>query len=58
MAISALIAGDKATMKTLAVIFVLALAAIAGSVYTDELWTSAQAQAGPGELPMMMGRIA
>lgn len=43
-------------MKTLAVIFVLALAAIAGSVYTDELWTSAQAQAGPGELPMMMGQ--
>jgi hypothetical protein len=55
-AISALFSGDKAVMKTLAVIFVLALAAIAGSVYTDELWTNAQAQAGPGELPMLMGQ--
>ncbi|UZE46876.1 hypothetical protein [Rhodopseudomonas sp. P2A-2r] len=43
-------------MKTLAVVFVLALAAIAGSVYTDELWTNAQAQVGAGELPVMMGQ--
>ena len=42
-------------MKTLAVIFVLALGAIAASVYTDELLTSAQARAG-GELPMMTGQ--
>lgn len=43
-------------MKTLAVILVLALGAIAGSVYTDELLTSAQLQAGAGELPMMVGQ--
>jgi hypothetical protein len=43
-------------MKTLAAIFVLALGAIAGSIYTDELLTGAQAQAGASELPMMMGQ--
>ncbi|HEY8336495.1 MAG TPA: hypothetical protein VIQ05_22110 [Tardiphaga sp.] len=55
-AISAPFAGDKAIMKTLAVILVLALGAIAGSIYTDELLTSAQAQAGASELPMMIGQ--
>jgi len=42
-------------MKTLAVIFFLALGAVAGSIYTDGLFTSAQADAS-GELPMMMGQ--
>jgi hypothetical protein len=42
-------------MKTLAVIFVLAIGAIATSFYTDELFTSAQAN-GPVELPIMQGQ--
>jgi hypothetical protein len=42
-------------MKTLAVIFLLALGAVAGSVYTDLLFTSAQA-VGSGELPIMQGQ--
>jgi hypothetical protein len=43
-------------MKTLAVIFLLALSAIAGSIYTDSLFTGAQANASTTELPMMMGQ--
>ena len=43
-------------MKTLAVIFLLALSAVAGSVYTDLLFTSAQADVDAGDLPMMHGQ--
>ena len=43
-------------MKTLAVIFLLALGAVAGSVYTDILFTSAQADGDAGDLPMMHGQ--
>jgi hypothetical protein len=53
--VSALFASDTSTMKTLAVIFLLALGAVAGSIYTDMLFTSAQAD-GSGELPMMHGQ--
>jgi hypothetical protein len=43
-------------MKTLAVIFLLALGAVAGSIYTDILFTSAQANGPASDLPMMHGQ--
>jgi hypothetical protein len=43
-------------MKTLAVIFCLALGAVAGSVYTDILFTGAQADGSADDLPVMQGQ--
>jgi hypothetical protein len=43
-------------MKTLAVIFLLALGAVAGSIYTDILFTRAQADGSASELPIMQGQ--
>lgn len=43
-------------MKTIAVIFLLALGAVAGAIYTDALFTSAQADGSAGDLPVMQGQ--
>jgi hypothetical protein len=54
--VSALLRRETTSMKTMAVIFLLALAAVAGSIYTDMLFTSAQAVGTPADLPMMHGQ--
>jgi hypothetical protein len=53
---SALLSGHTDSMKTLAVIFLLALGAVAGAIYTDALFTSAQADGSAGDLPIMQGQ--
>jgi hypothetical protein len=53
--VSALLSGEIDAMKTLAVIFLLALGAVAGSIYTDVLFTSEQVDGSANDLPIMQG---
>jgi hypothetical protein len=54
--VSAALSGDTEAMRTLAVIFLLALGAIAGSAYTDAVLTGAQANGPLSEFPIMQGQ--
>jgi hypothetical protein len=53
--VSTVFPGDTEAMRTLAVIFLLALGAIAGSAYTDTVLTGAQANGQLSEFPIMQG---